>query len=87
VCSSDLTLPNATAGAISVRPDLAGSASGLGGFLQIGGGALLATLSATLISVENLAVPLYIIMITTSVLAAIISAWMLQRARKVQPAQ
>jgi len=82
-----MTLPNATAGAISVRPDLAGSASGLGGFLQIGGGALLATLSATLISVENLAVPLYIIMITTSVLAAIISAWMLQRARKVQPAQ
>ena len=53
-----MTLPNANAGAVSVRPDLAGSASGLGGFLQIGGGAALATLSGSLITIENQAVPL-----------------------------
>lgn len=81
-----MTLANAAAGAISVRPDLAGSASGLGGFLQIGSGAILASLSGALISVENLAVPLYIIMLVTSLSAALISAWMFKRARRVQPA-
>ena len=33
-----MTLPNATAGALSVRPHLAGTASGLSGSIQIGGG-------------------------------------------------
>ncbi|MCE0507239.1 multidrug effflux MFS transporter [Roseivivax sp. GX 12232] len=36
-----MTLPNATSGALSVRPHLAGTASGLGGALMIGGGAAL----------------------------------------------
>ena len=71
-----MTLPNANAGAVSVRPDLAGSASGLGGFLQIGGGAALATLSGILITVENQAMPLYIIMFSTSVVGALIATWM-----------
>jgi MFS transporter, DHA1 family, multidrug resistance protein len=39
-----MTLPSANAGVVSVRPHLAGSASGLGGALQIGGGAGLATI-------------------------------------------
>ena len=34
-------LPSANAGVVSVRPHLAGSASGLGGAMMIGGGALL----------------------------------------------
>lgn len=37
--SNGLTLPNAVAGAVSVRPDLAGAASGLSGSLQTGIGA------------------------------------------------
>jgi MFS transporter, DHA1 family, multidrug resistance protein len=37
-----LSLPSANAGMVSVRPHLAGSASGLGGALMIGGGAALA---------------------------------------------
>ena len=59
-----------------VRPDLAGSASGLGGFLQIGGGALLAIAAGNLISVENNAIPLYLIMLLSSVLGTIVSLWM-----------
>lgn len=35
-----LTLPGATAGALSVRPDMAGAAAGLSGSVQIGTGAL-----------------------------------------------
>ncbi len=38
--ANGLTMPNAMAGIVSVRPDLAGAASGLAGSMQIGSGAL-----------------------------------------------
>ena len=44
-----MTMPNTIAGTLSVRPALAGSAAGLGGALQIGGGAVLATLAGHLL--------------------------------------
>lgn len=75
-----MMLPNANAGAISVRPDLAGSASGLTGALQIGIGALLATIAGTLISVENAALPLYIVMALTTLGGTCVAAWMWRRA-------
>lgn len=76
-----MTLPNSNAGAVSVRPDLAGSASGLGGFLQIGGGAALAALSGSLITVENQAMPLYILMFATAFVGTAIAAFMYIKAR------
>lgn len=45
-----LCLPSALSGAVSVRPDLAGSASGLSGSLQIGMGAVSSTIVAWLLS-------------------------------------
>jgi len=45
-----MTLPNANAGMLSVRPHLAGSASGLGGALMIGGGAVLAAITGPLLT-------------------------------------
>ncbi len=78
-----MVLPNSTAGALSVRPDLAGSASGIAGFVQIGAGAALATLSGTLISVENGAMPLYVIMFSTSVVGALVAWFMYRRARRL----
>jgi DHA1 family bicyclomycin/chloramphenicol resistance-like MFS transporter len=39
-----MVLPNATSGMLSVRPHLAGTASGLGGAIMIGGGAALSAL-------------------------------------------
>lgn len=39
--ANGMTMPSATAGAVSVRPKLAGAASGLGGSIQIGFGALM----------------------------------------------
>jgi DHA1 family bicyclomycin/chloramphenicol resistance-like MFS transporter len=44
-----MTLPNANAGTVSIRPHLAGSASGLGGTLQIGSGALMAVIAAAVL--------------------------------------
>ena len=44
-------LPSANAGMLSVRPELAGTASGLGGAITIGGGAGLAALAGAALSV------------------------------------
>ncbi|OHC45506.1 MAG: Bcr/CflA family drug resistance efflux transporter, partial [Rhodobacteraceae bacterium GWE1_64_9] len=44
-----ITLPNANAGILSVRPELAGSAAGLGGAIMIGGGAALAALATAIL--------------------------------------
>ncbi|MHC5653921.1 multidrug effflux MFS transporter [Stappia sp.] len=45
-----MALPNAIAGAVSIRPDLAGAASGFSGSLQIGAGAIASALCGWLIS-------------------------------------
>ena len=76
-----MTLPNSNAGAVSVRPELAGSASGLAGAMQIGGGAVLAILSGELITVENGGLPLFVIMFASSVAGALIAYAMWRRAR------
>lgn len=57
-----LVLPNSNAGMLSVRPHLAGSASGLGGAITIGGGAALAALAGALLTPETGAWPLIAIM-------------------------
>ena len=44
-----MTMPNAMAGMMGVRPDLAGTASGFGGATMTAGGALLATLAGALL--------------------------------------
>ena len=76
-----MTLPNANAGAVSVRPDLAGSASGLSGFMQIGGGAALAALAGALISEANEGLPLFVIMFLSSLLSALVAWAMWRRTR------
>lgn len=64
-----MMLPNATAGSLSVRPHLAGTASGLGGAIMIAGGAALSALSSSLLTVETGEIPLQIIMLVTALLA------------------
>lgn len=61
-----MVLPNANAGLLSVRPSLAGSASGIGGAIMLGGGAFLAYL-AGLISTEHVGpYPLMYLMVFTA---------------------
>ncbi|KWE54852.1 MFS transporter [Burkholderia sp. MSMB2157WGS] len=48
-----LSNPAAHAGAVSVRPELAGSASGLAGAMTIGGGAALSSLTGALLTSAN----------------------------------
>jgi len=70
-----VTLPSANAGMVSVRPHLAGSASGLGGTLMIGGGALLSSLVGALLTPESGIYPLIFIMLVTTLAGLISTAY------------
>ena len=64
-----MTLPSANAGMVSVRPRLAGSASGLGGALTIGGGAALSALAGALLEPGTGPYPLLWVMLCSSLCA------------------
>ncbi len=61
-----LVIPNATSGMLSVRPKQAGSASGLGGGLMLGGGAFLSQVAGSAQSGANSAFPLIIILLISA---------------------
>lgn len=60
--ANGLTLANSLAGAVSVRPDLAGAASGLAGSMQIGFGAIATVLIGALLAATHSVFPLTICM-------------------------
>ncbi len=64
-----ITLPSANAAIVSVRPQLAGAASGLGGFLQIGGGAVLSMLAGIVLGPDTGALPLILLMLASGTLS------------------
>jgi len=78
-----LVIPNATAGMLSVRPHLAGTASGLGGAIMIGGGAALSALAGAALNETTGAFPLLYIMLATSVCAVISMLVVLYRERQI----
>lgn len=78
-----MTLPNANAGLLSVRPHLAGSASGLGGALTIGGGAALAALSGPLMTEASGHLTLMGLMAACSALSSLTMILVIRRARRV----
>jgi DHA1 family bicyclomycin/chloramphenicol resistance-like MFS transporter len=77
-----LCIPNATAGMLSVRPHIAGTASGLGGAIMIGGGAALAVLAGLLLTPESGATPLLWLMLLTAI-AGVISILMVMRRERI----
>lgn len=76
-----MTLPNANAGMLSIKPELAGTASGLGGAIQIGGGAALAALAGTLLTEGATEMPLVLLMLASSVFALFSILAVMRRAR------
>ncbi len=76
-----MVLPNATAGMLSVRPHLAGTASGLGGAIMIGGGAALAGLAGALLAPGSSPWPLLLIMLSCSFLSVAAILYVIRRAR------
>jgi DHA1 family bicyclomycin/chloramphenicol resistance-like MFS transporter len=61
--SNGLQLPSAIAGGVSVRPEAAGSASGIIGFVQMGVGAIAAQVSGTLVGLWLSPVPMVAIIL------------------------
>ena len=78
-----LTMPSATTGILSVRPGLAGSASGLGSAMMIGGGAGLSALAGALLSKESGAAPLLALMVASAICSVIATIYVIRRAKTV----
>jgi len=78
-----LVIPNATAGMLSVRPHLAGTASGLGGAIMVGGGALLSAIAGKTLTPETGAFPLLWIQVGTAVGALASIFYVVRRTRKL----
>ncbi|MBV7378609.1 multidrug effflux MFS transporter [Maritimibacter sp. DP4N28-5] len=79
-----LVLPNANAGLLSVRPELAGSASGLGGALMIGGGAGISAIVGAMLTIETGPLPLVLMMLLCTTLALICILFVIARERRLQ---
>lgn len=78
-----ICLPNANAGLLSVRPELAGTASGLGGAILIGGGAALAAFAGVLLGPGASEMPLILLMLASSVASVIAILFVIRRARQI----
>ena len=78
-----MALPNANAGMLSIRPDLAGTASGLGGAITIGGGAALAALAGAILPPGSSELPLVLLMLASGVFSLIAIYAVMHRARRL----
>ena len=81
-----LTMPNATAGLLSVRPHLAGSASGLGSAIMIGGGAALSVFAGIVLKMGTTSLPLQLLMFASAALALASILYVMKRERDIGPA-
>ena len=79
-----MVLPNSNAGMMSVRPKLAGSASGLGGALNTGGGAVIATGTAAVLIPGTGALTLILIMLGTSIASIFTITYAIMRTKKLE---
>ncbi|MFM2391184.1 MAG: hypothetical protein RLZZ437_2739 [Pseudomonadota bacterium] len=78
-----IMLPSANAGMLSVRPELAGSAAGLGGAITIGGGAALSVLAGLVLTPTSGPLPLVLIMLASSAASILCVLWVIARARSI----
>lgn len=84
-----LTMPSSSVGAMSVRPELAGSASGLSGALTGAGGAVTSAVTGAILTEENGAFMLLGMMLLSSsmaLVAALYVLWLDRREPMTNPA-
>jgi MFS transporter, DHA1 family, multidrug resistance protein len=80
-----LTMPGSSAGALSVSPALAGSASGLSGALTVAGGAVMSAITGAVLTPANAAYGLLGMMLLSSVLGFAAALWVLWLDRRLAP--
>lgn len=76
-----LTNPSGNAGALSVRPEMAGAAAGLSGAMMVAGGAVMSTVAGLIVTETGGAVPLLLLMLATTLLSlvAAMAIWIRNR--------
>lgn len=77
-----ITMPSANVGVMSVRANMAGSASGLAGALTVGGGAILTWISGAVVTVNAGVVSLLGMMLGASFLGLLCAVWIVFLDRK-----
>lgn len=77
-----LTMPAANVGVMSVRKDLAGTASGLSGAMTVAGGAMLTWMAGSLVTAETGALILLALMLGVSLLSLGSALWATRLARR-----
>jgi len=83
-----VSMPSSNAGAMSVRPELVGSAAGLSGALTGAGGAVMSATTSTILSEANAACALLGMMLlssTMALLAALFVLWLDRRESVAAP--
>ena len=76
-----MVLPNSTSGMMSVRPHLAGSASGIGGTINTAGGASIATATSAILIPGTGTLPLLFIMLASTILSILTIIYVIKRAK------
>ena len=79
-----LVMPNAGAGMLSVRPHLAGTASGLGAAIMIGGGAALSVVAGVLIQRGGGSITLLAIMLLSVFLGLLAILYVMWREKQIE---
>jgi DHA1 family bicyclomycin/chloramphenicol resistance-like MFS transporter len=79
-----MTIPNATAGMLSIFPRLAGTASGLGSAIMIGGGAALSAVAGIILNTATTDFPLIILMLASVILGLVCITYVLLRKRTLK---
>jgi DHA1 family bicyclomycin/chloramphenicol resistance-like MFS transporter len=78
-----LGLPSATAGMMSVRPHLAGTASGLGGAIMLGGGAAMSVIAGIALEGGDSELPLVLLMLASALVCLASTVWVARRNRQL----
>ena len=78
-----MLLPSATSGMMSVRPHLAGTASGIGGAILIGGGAGLSALAGALLQAGSSGMPLVWLLFATTGLSLLPMLYVIKREKQL----
>jgi DHA1 family bicyclomycin/chloramphenicol resistance-like MFS transporter len=78
-----IAMPNGTSGMMSVRPHLAGTASGLGGSMMLAGGAGLSGLAGLLLTEDSGPFPLLWIMFLTAAVSVLCILLVIRRERRL----
>lgn len=73
--SNGLSMPSANAGALSVRPNLTGSAAGLASAIAVAGGAVMSWLAGAVLTEINARYMLLVVMLVSAVIALVAALW------------